>query len=102
MEADFSDDEIPSLVQPVANAKDIVDQDDEVPDLVDSTDSSLGKVPITIVTGYLGAGKTTLLNYILTEQHGKKIAVILNEFGDCTCSIFNVSLRKALSRPSEC
>ncbi|KAH8659093.1 CobW/HypB/UreG, nucleotide-binding domain-containing protein [Tricladium varicosporioides] len=36
------------------------------------------KVPITIVTGYLGAGKTTLLNYILSEQHGKKIAVILN------------------------
>jgi len=40
------------------------------------------KVPITIVTGYLGAGKTTLLNYILGELHGKKIAVILNEFGD--------------------
>ncbi|KAG9247786.1 CobW/HypB/UreG [Calycina marina] len=40
------------------------------------------KVPITIVTGYLGAGKTTLLNYILSEKHGKKIAVILNEFGD--------------------
>ncbi|KAK9422718.1 putative CobW-domain-containing protein [Seiridium unicorne] len=40
------------------------------------------KVPITIVTGYLGAGKTTLLNYILTAQHGKKIAVIMNEFGD--------------------
>ncbi|KAI9054608.1 hypothetical protein LZ554_001761 [Drepanopeziza brunnea f. sp. 'monogermtubi'] len=40
------------------------------------------KVPITIVTGYLGAGKTTLMNYILNEQHGKKIAVILNEFGD--------------------
>ncbi|KUJ10300.1 cobW-domain-containing protein [Mollisia scopiformis] len=36
------------------------------------------KVPITIVTGYLGAGKTTLMNYILNEQHGKKIAVILN------------------------
>ncbi|KAI5310147.1 hypothetical protein KEM55_001199 [Ascosphaera atra] len=40
------------------------------------------RVPITIVTGYLGAGKTTLLNYITTEQHGKKIAVIMNEFGD--------------------
>ncbi|KAF2138058.1 uncharacterized protein K452DRAFT_321422 [Aplosporella prunicola CBS 121167] len=45
-------------------------------------DISLVKVPITIVTGYLGAGKTTLLNYILNERHGKKIAVILNEFGD--------------------
>ncbi|KAI9798789.1 MAG: hypothetical protein M1833_004619 [Piccolia ochrophora] len=43
---------------------------------------SVVKVPITIVTGYLGAGKTTLLNYILSEEHGKRIAVILNEFGD--------------------
>ncbi|EHY58877.1 hypothetical protein HRR83_001864 [Exophiala dermatitidis] len=67
--------------------------DDEIPDLVDvsstaaapetSPDGSpLRKVPITIVTGYLGAGKTTLLNYILTAEHGKKIAVILNEFGN--------------------
>lgn len=40
------------------------------------------KVPITIVTGYLGAGKTTLLNYVLNRQQTKKIAVILNEFGD--------------------
>lgn len=37
---------------------------------------------MSIITGYLGAGKTTLLNYILTEQHGKRIAVILNEFGE--------------------
>lgn len=39
-------------------------------------------VPVTIITGYLGSGKTTLLNHILNEQHGKRIAVILNEFGE--------------------
>jgi G3E family GTPase len=39
-------------------------------------------IPVTVLTGYLGAGKTTLLNRILTEQHGRKIAVIENEFGE--------------------
>jgi len=58
--------------------------DDECPDLVDPTQPDINadkKVPVTIITGQLGSGKTTLLTYILKVQHGKRIAVILNEFG---------------------
>ena len=52
-----------------------MDDDDEDDELYD-------RVPVTVLTGFLGAGKTTLFNHILTAAHGKKIAVIQNEFGD--------------------
>ncbi|MER5394461.1 GTP-binding protein, partial [Saccharopolyspora sp. NPDC002686] len=47
-----------------------------------SDDTSDSRVPVTVLTGFLGSGKTTLLNRILTEQHGMRIAVIENEFGE--------------------
>lgn len=53
--------------------------EEDIPDLVPVEDK---KVPITVITGFLGSGKTTLLNYVLSEQHGKRIAVIMNEFGE--------------------
>ncbi|XP_048360571.1 COBW domain-containing protein 1-like isoform X1 [Sphaerodactylus townsendi] len=72
-----------------------MDEEEDCPQLIpikeqefkDSTrrdvqSNEAAKIPVTIITGYLGAGKTTLLNYILTEQHNKRIAVILNEFGE--------------------
>lgn len=55
-----------------------------------SPSTSTEPVGVTIITGYLGAGKSTLVNYILNAQHGKRIAVILNEFGD------EVGVEKAL------
>jgi len=45
-------------------------------------DAMLEQVPVTVLTGYLGAGKTTLLNRILSENHGRKYAVVINEFGE--------------------
>uniref|UniRef100_UPI00398F6403 zinc-regulated GTPase metalloprotein activator 1 isoform X1 n=2 Tax=Pristiophorus japonicus TaxID=55135 RepID=UPI00398F6403 len=61
------------------------EDEEECPNLVPIEtvpNAGSARIPVTIITGYLGAGKTTLLNYILTEQHNKRIAVILNEFGE--------------------
>ena len=56
-------------------------------------------IPVTIITGFLGAGKTTLLNRILTEEHGQKIAVIENEFGEESIDMifsFKAKMKKSL------
>ncbi|GFZ10892.1 cobalamin biosynthesis CobW-like protein [Actinidia rufa] len=53
------------------------DQSDQRQDIVEAP-----PVGVTVITGYLGAGKSTLVNYVLNTQHGKRIAVILNEFGE--------------------
>ena len=69
--SDSDDDEVPMLVE------------DDTEDVSESSPGAMNDkmIPVTILTGFLGAGKTTLLNYILTANHGYKIAVIENEFG---------------------
>ncbi|GAA5973668.1 hypothetical protein JCM11641_005070 [Rhodosporidiobolus odoratus] len=66
----------PDTVHDVSHGAD--EEELDIPELVEEDK----KVPMTIVTGYLGSGKSTLLDYILKEQHGRRIAVIMNEFGD--------------------
>jgi G3E family GTPase len=55
---------------------------DSNPLVAGATAAAKDKIPVTVLTGYLGAGKTTLLNRILSEPHGKRYAVIVNEFGE--------------------
>ena len=61
-----------------------MESDEECPDLIDISAQAASsvvnvknyaKVPVTIITGHLGSGKTTLLNYVLNEQHNKKVRV---------------------------
>ncbi|ORZ33325.1 P-loop containing nucleoside triphosphate hydrolase protein [Catenaria anguillulae PL171] len=86
-------DELPPLVpldnhdllavpEPASLGSPSVTANDALATTTDDAVHSSSRVPITVITGFLGSGKTTLLNYILSENHGKKIAVILNEFGD--------------------
>uniref|UniRef100_A0A8C5QB83 CobW C-terminal domain-containing protein n=2 Tax=Leptobrachium leishanense TaxID=445787 RepID=A0A8C5QB83_9ANUR len=77
-----------------------MDEEEDCPELVplgaiQQTPQSEVKIPVTIITGYLGAGKTTLLNYILTEQHNKRIAVIVNEFGEGSAVEKSLSISQA-------
>ncbi|KAF9906095.1 COBW domain-containing protein 1 [Linnemannia zychae] len=88
-----SNDDYPPQAVPLNNNYND-DDDEEMPDLVETLVDSATKnnededgmpkkkIPITIITGFLGSGKSTLLDYILTEKHDFKVAVILNEFGD--------------------
>ncbi|KAF9485911.1 cobW-domain-containing protein [Pholiota conissans] len=71
-----SDDEPPSLIEVPTNAAPPMASEPSPPK------PAGGRVPLTIICGFLGAGKSTLLKRILTERHGYRIAVIMNEFGD--------------------
>ncbi|KAL2652159.1 hypothetical protein R1flu_020287 [Riccia fluitans] len=76
-----------SVVRAAAGAAQEAEVDDgtvheSTVEVVESSGQPDDRVPVTIVTGFLGSGKTTLVNHVLTSEHGKRIAVIENEFGE--------------------
>lgn len=90
-------DQPPILVVPISSN---VPKMSTVADTCDGADACDDpRVPVTILTGFLGSGKTTLLNHILTAPHGKKLAIIENEFGDV--GIDDVLLAKTTAVQSE-
>ncbi|KAK9102817.1 hypothetical protein Sjap_020071 [Stephania japonica] len=68
-------------IQPPFNARPMASSSSEAVSASSPPDAD-ARAPATVITGFLGSGKTTLLNHILTSQHGKRIAVIENEFGE--------------------
>ena len=55
--------------------------------------SDLAKIPVTVITGFLGAGKTTLIRHLMTNSTGKRLAILVNEFGTSECT--TMTLRAA-------
>ena len=68
-----------TVSEEVVDKRMVSDDEEEMPILVDTTIIHK-QIPVSILTGFLGSGKTTLLNYLLKHQHGKRIAIIENEF----------------------
>jgi len=61
-------------------------------------------IPVSVLVGFLGAGKTTLLNHILSHNHGRKIAVIVNEFGEINIDskLVRHTTEKVVQMPNGC